>query len=163
MLMLVALMLFLAGTRWYVRLPPQGACATHGPAGGQMGASPAGPHGRPIRCRPGQLEPHARPTRTPPSLVRTGDALLLVVRVLRTAVAEKWRRWRTSSRASSGGGWLEAAVPRWGDHAVEDVRTLLSVLTMFTPVPLFWTLFDQTSSRQDLVRAPHHAPHICRC
>ena len=30
---------------------------------------------------------------------------------------------------------------------MSDVRRLLRVLTVLTPVPLFWTLFDQQSSR----------------
>jgi len=34
-----------------------------------------------------------------------------------------------------------------GEQKVNDVQTVLAVLTMLLPVPLFWTLFDQQSTR----------------
>ena len=43
--------------------------------------------------------------------------------------------------------WLDAAVPRFGSEAVEEVKLLLRVLVVFLPIPIFWSLFDQQASR----------------
>ena len=43
--------------------------------------------------------------------------------------------------------WLDAATPRFGSEAVEEVKLLLRVLTVFLPIPIFWSLFDQQASR----------------
>ena len=43
--------------------------------------------------------------------------------------------------------WLDAAIPRFGSEAVEEVKLLLRVLVVFLPIPIFWSLFDQQASR----------------
>eukprot|EP00897_Mesotaenium_endlicherianum_P001940 jgi/Mesen1/1774/ME000014S01180 len=43
--------------------------------------------------------------------------------------------------------WLDAAKPAHGAGAVEDVKQLWRVLALFVPMPVFWSLFDQQSSR----------------
>ena len=68
----------------------------------------------------------------------------IIVQVWRI-IASSYRRRREPLPA--GGHWLDRAVPEHGARAVSDVRRLLRVLTVLTPVPLFWTLFDQQSSR----------------
>ncbi|XP_048005679.1 peptide transporter family 1 isoform X1 [Leguminivora glycinivorella] len=43
--------------------------------------------------------------------------------------------------------WLDHAQEKFGPALVEDVKGLLRVLVLFTPVPIFWALFDQQGSR----------------
>lgn len=43
--------------------------------------------------------------------------------------------------------WLDSAKAVHGSQDVEDVKGLLRVLLLFVPAPLFWSLFDQQSSR----------------
>jgi hypothetical protein len=43
--------------------------------------------------------------------------------------------------------WLDRAKAVHGERDVEDVKVLLRVLLLFVPAPLFWSLFDQQSSR----------------
>ena len=42
---------------------------------------------------------------------------------------------------------LDAAVPKYGDTLVADVRQLVACVTLMVPAPIFWSLFDQQSSR----------------
>ncbi|KNC55437.1 solute carrier family 15 [Thecamonas trahens ATCC 50062] len=48
-------------------------------------------------------------------------------------------------------GWLAPAVARHGAAKVADVRAALRVLVIFLPLPIFWSLFDQQSSRWTLM------------
>lgn len=43
--------------------------------------------------------------------------------------------------------WLDAAKVRHNEEVVEDVKSLLQVLIVLLPAPLFWALFDQQSSK----------------
>lgn len=43
--------------------------------------------------------------------------------------------------------WLDVAKLKHDDVVVEDVKTLLQVLVVLLPAPLFWALFDQQSSK----------------
>ncbi|KAH7289647.1 hypothetical protein KP509_30G012700 [Ceratopteris richardii] len=43
--------------------------------------------------------------------------------------------------------WLDAAKLKHDEDVVEDVKTLLQVLLVLIPAPLFWALFDQQSSK----------------
>lgn len=43
--------------------------------------------------------------------------------------------------------WLDVAKLKHEDGVVEDVKTLLQVLVVLLPAPLFWALFDQQSSK----------------
>ena len=42
---------------------------------------------------------------------------------------------------------MDVAKPKYGDTFVEDVKCFLRVIVLFLPVPIWWTLFDQTGSR----------------
>jgi hypothetical protein len=46
--------------------------------------------------------------------------------------------------------WLDYARDRYGDQLVEDVKVLLRILVLYMPLPVFWALFDQQSSRWTL-------------
>ncbi|GBG70060.1 hypothetical protein CBR_g4888 [Chara braunii] len=43
--------------------------------------------------------------------------------------------------------WLDGAKAEYADSKVEDVKALGRVLLLFLPAPIFWSLFDQQSSR----------------
>ncbi|CAE1299153.1 SLC15A1 [Acanthosepion pharaonis] len=46
--------------------------------------------------------------------------------------------------------WLNLALDKYDPVFVEEVKSLLRVLVMFLPLPLFWALFDQQGSRWTL-------------
>lgn len=43
--------------------------------------------------------------------------------------------------------WLDEAIPVYGDQLVQEIKIVLGILYMFLPLPFFWTLYDQQSSR----------------
>lgn len=42
--------------------------------------------------------------------------------------------------------WLEYADEKYSKQQIFDIRSVLNVLYLFMPVPLFWALFDQQVS-----------------
>lgn len=61
-----------------------------------------------------------------------------------------WTALRTKSRVSKDqkrNHWLDYAEKKCGPQLVKDVKALLNVLVLYTPVPIFWALFDQQGSR----------------
>ncbi|EGG23771.1 hypothetical protein DFA_05906 [Cavenderia fasciculata] len=67
-----------------------------------------------------------------------------------------WERIKTlCGRSSQGesyynGHWLDRSKSHYDNHAVESVKASLSVLVCFIPLPFFWALNDQSSSRWTL-------------
>ncbi|XP_021365386.1 solute carrier family 15 member 1-like isoform X1 [Mizuhopecten yessoensis] len=49
--------------------------------------------------------------------------------------------------------WLDYAEEKFEPEFVEEVKTLLKVMTLFLPLPLFWALSDQQGSRWTLQAA----------
>ncbi|CAH2103133.1 unnamed protein product [Euphydryas editha] len=43
--------------------------------------------------------------------------------------------------------WLDHADDKYDTNLIEDVKSLLRVLVLFIPLPVFWALFDQQGSR----------------
>ncbi|CAK1588288.1 unnamed protein product [Parnassius mnemosyne] len=43
--------------------------------------------------------------------------------------------------------WLDYAVEEYGEKLVTDMKVVLSILYLYLPVPIFWSLFDQQGSR----------------
>jgi len=43
--------------------------------------------------------------------------------------------------------WLDYAKGKYSEDLVDDTKSLLRVLKIFLPIPVFWALFDQTGSR----------------
>ncbi|XP_075990601.1 peptide transporter family 1-like isoform X2 [Anticarsia gemmatalis] len=43
--------------------------------------------------------------------------------------------------------WLDHADDKYDSNLIEDVKSLLRVLVLFIPLPVFWALFDQQGSR----------------
>eukprot|EP00158_Paraphelidium_tribonemae_P007267 Partr_v1_DN28174_c0_g1_i2_m55502 putative solute carrier family 15 len=91
LLMIVACMVFIAGSKWYKITPPG------------------------------------------------GNVLAKVMSVVYAGL-------RTPSH-SEGSHWLDSARSKFGRKAVHETKALLNVLFMFLPLPFFWALFDQQSSR----------------
>jgi solute carrier family 15 oligopeptide transporter 1 len=42
---------------------------------------------------------------------------------------------------------LDAANKKYGREFINDVKSALGVMWLFLPLPIFWTLFDQSGSR----------------
>ncbi|XP_039763196.1 peptide transporter family 1 isoform X2 [Pararge aegeria] len=43
--------------------------------------------------------------------------------------------------------WLDHADDKYDSNLIEDIKSLLRVLVLFLPLPVFWALFDQQGSR----------------
>ncbi|CAF4745820.1 unnamed protein product [Pieris macdunnoughi] len=43
--------------------------------------------------------------------------------------------------------WLDFSVTKYGRKLVEDMKIVCSILYLYIPVPIFWSLFDQQGSR----------------
>ncbi|CAG4942189.1 unnamed protein product [Colias eurytheme] len=43
--------------------------------------------------------------------------------------------------------WLDYAIHKYGDKLVADMKVVCSILYLYLPVPIFWSLFDQQGSR----------------
>ena len=46
--------------------------------------------------------------------------------------------------------WMDHAKEKYEKSLVEDVKTLLRVLVIFIPIPVFWALFDQQVRSESL-------------
>lgn len=42
---------------------------------------------------------------------------------------------------------MDYAEPKYGEKLVSDVKSLLKILVLYLPLPVFWALFDQQGSR----------------
>lgn len=43
--------------------------------------------------------------------------------------------------------WLDYAEAKYGQQLINDIKSVLRVLVLFLPLPVFWALFDQQGSR----------------
>ncbi|GAB0094457.1 hypothetical protein DMENIID0001_097630 [Sergentomyia squamirostris] len=73
----------------------------------------------------------------------TGNMVVLVSKCIGNAIVTKFKERRTVTRPY----WLEYAEPMYGKTLVRDVKILLKILVLYLPLPFFWALFDQQSSR----------------
>ncbi|GAB0094460.1 hypothetical protein DMENIID0001_097660 [Sergentomyia squamirostris] len=73
----------------------------------------------------------------------TGNMVVLVSKCIGNAIVTKFKERKTKPRSY----WLEYAEPKYGKTLVRDVSILLKILVLFLPLPFFWALFDQQSSR----------------
>lgn len=55
--------------------------------------------------------------------------------------------WRRNRKLERRDHWLDYAEPAVGRKLVEETKTLLKILVLFLPFPIFWALFDQQGSR----------------
>lgn len=45
-----------------------------------------------------------------------------------------------------GEHWLDYSTAKYGEKLVSDMKLVFSILYMYLPVPIFWSLFDQQVS-----------------
>uniref|UniRef100_A0A7G3AMI3 Oligopeptide transporter 1 n=1 Tax=Lutzomyia longipalpis TaxID=7200 RepID=A0A7G3AMI3_LUTLO len=73
----------------------------------------------------------------------TGNMIVLVSKCIGNAIAS----WSKEKKVNPRSHWLEYAEPKYGKTLVKDVKILLKILVLYLPLPFFWALFDQQSSR----------------
>lgn len=39
--------------------------------------------------------------------------------------------------------WLDYSIEKYGEKLVNDMKVVFSILYLYVPVPIFWSLFDQ--------------------
>lgn len=52
-----------------------------------------------------------------------------------------------SSKSGKRDHWLDHADDEYDRRLIEDIKSVLKVLKLFIPLPIFWALFDQQGSR----------------
>lgn len=62
-------------------------------------------------------------------------------------IIEAIRRRLKEGKNSTGAHWLDSAEPKYGPKLVDDTKSLLKILVLYLPLPVFWALFDQQGSR----------------
>jgi len=72
----------------------------------------------------------------------TGSVLLISCKIVGTALKNCFKKGFRGQ-----GHWLDRSLGFYPTETVQDVKTALGVLLVFLPLPLFWALFDQHSSR----------------
>ncbi|GAB0100309.1 peptide transporter family 1-like [Sergentomyia squamirostris] len=73
----------------------------------------------------------------------TGNMVVLVSKCIRNAITTRSKERKTNPRDH----WLEYAEPKYGKGLVRDVKILLKILVLYLPLPFFWALFEQQSTR----------------
>lgn len=63
--------------------------------------------------------------------------------ILQNAITTKFREGRCSPRKDL----LDYSIDKYGEQLVDEVRTLLRILVLYLPLPLYWTLTAQSGSR----------------
>lgn len=72
-----------------------------------------------------------------------GNMVVLVFKCIGNALSTKMKEKDTSPRAH----WLDYAETKYGKQIVADIKSLLKILILYVPLPVFWALFDQQGSR----------------
>ncbi|CAG9803155.1 unnamed protein product [Chironomus riparius] len=72
----------------------------------------------------------------------TGNVIVEVTKCILHAISEKSKQ--TQRDVSH---WLNYAEPKYSKQMISDVKSVLKILLLFLPLPLFWALFDQQGSR----------------
>lgn len=55
--------------------------------------------------------------------------------------------WKNERKSNPRKHWLDYAEPTCGSKMVSDTKTLMKILVLYLPFPVFWALFDQQGSR----------------
>ncbi|XP_036320045.1 peptide transporter family 1-like [Rhagoletis pomonella] len=72
-----------------------------------------------------------------------GNVVMLVGKTVGNAIATKWKEKKTNPREH----WLDYADKKYDRQLIGDVKVLMRILVLYLPLPVFWALFDQQSSR----------------
>ncbi|MCD6340125.1 MAG: POT family MFS transporter [Verrucomicrobia bacterium] len=57
-----------------------------------------------------------------------------------------WHAWKRRAARRPGSSFLDAARDRFSPSEVGAVKAVLGILMLYAPLPVFWSLFDQTAS-----------------
>ncbi|KAM9991671.1 hypothetical protein ACTFIZ_005063 [Dictyostelium cf. discoideum] len=86
--------------------------------------------------------------------------LWTTLKIMAFAIKEKFKilksRYKRNSRGMlytnpytsvSGTNWMDLSKIEYDSQLVDSIKAAMNVLLVFTPLPFFWCMFDQTSSR----------------
>lgn len=76
-----------------------------------------------------------------------GNMLLKVANCIKHAVLEKRKQQKFNNEESVKKHWLSYSQEKYGRKLVLETKVLLKVLMIFIPIPMFWALHMQQSSR----------------
>ncbi|XP_052870615.1 peptide transporter family 1-like, partial [Anopheles cruzii] len=74
----------------------------------------------------------------------SGNMIVLVFKCITNALSV---RSEEKTSASPREHWLDYAEAKYGKGIVGDIKSLLKILILYIPLPVFWALFDQQGSR----------------
>ncbi|KAL3090065.1 hypothetical protein niasHS_006517 [Heterodera schachtii] len=79
-----------------------------------------------------------------------GNILWKVVRCIFFALRRKMRNtcWGSKSRSHrrSPDHWLDYARPKYDEHLIAGVKSMLAIIVLYIPIVFFWALYDQQGS-----------------
>lgn len=75
----------------------------------------------------------------------SGNIFAHIYRVIKTAYNE--RKKAKSQGEQINKKFLDYAIPQYSEQEIEDLRSLYNILIVFIPLPIYWSLFDQHSSK----------------
>ena len=71
----------------------------------------------------------------------------ILVRVFGSVFYAGKKAIKGENRTGDREHWMDLAKDKYESHLVDDVKSLLRVLVMYIPIPVFWALYDQSGSR----------------
>ncbi|XP_058456306.1 peptide transporter family 1-like [Malaya genurostris] len=72
-----------------------------------------------------------------------GNMVVLVFKCIGNALSTKVKERDVNPRSH----WLDYAEAKYGKQIVSDIKSLMKILILYIPLPVFWALFDQQGSR----------------
>ncbi|XP_058830098.1 peptide transporter family 1-like [Topomyia yanbarensis] len=72
-----------------------------------------------------------------------GNMVVLVFKCIGNAITTKIKERDSNPRSH----WLDYAEAKYGKRVVSDIKSLMKILILYIPLPVFWALFDQQGSR----------------
>ncbi|XP_050080270.1 peptide transporter family 1-like [Anopheles maculipalpis] len=73
----------------------------------------------------------------------SGNMIVLVFKCIGNALSVRSKERVANPRPH----WLDYAESKYGKGIVADIKSLLKILILYIPLPVFWALFDQQGSR----------------
>uniref|UniRef100_A0A182IZF0 F-box domain-containing protein n=1 Tax=Anopheles atroparvus TaxID=41427 RepID=A0A182IZF0_ANOAO len=71
------------------------------------------------------------------------NMIVLVFKCIGNALSVRTKERTISPRSH----WLDYAEPKYGKNIVSDIKSLLKILVLYIPLPVYWALFEQQGSR----------------
>uniref|UniRef100_A0AAG5DLX8 Oligopeptide transporter 1 n=1 Tax=Anopheles atroparvus TaxID=41427 RepID=A0AAG5DLX8_ANOAO len=70
------------------------------------------------------------------------NMIVLVFKCIGNALSVRAKERTISPRSH----WLDYAEPKYGKNIVSDIKSLLKILVLYIPLPVYWALFEQQGS-----------------